>query len=70
MRSSEYYGGVTQGFPLFPWIFNFVVDEIICNWVGLVKYNKAGTDVFFYTVVDKLAFFYSDNGLISSNNPV
>ena len=52
-RVSGYYGypfqgsgGVTQGKPLSPRIFNVIVDSIVCHWVGLVEENNAVPEVF------------------------
>ena len=48
---------VTQGDPLYPWIFNIVVDAIDRHWVGLVVENETGPDGLWYMVSKKAAFF-------------
>ena len=76
-RASSYHGypfqgslGVTQGVPLSPHIFNFLVDTMVHNWVGLVVDNESVPDGFGYTVVDKAEFVYSDDGLIAFTDTV
>ena len=41
---------------------------IIRHWVGLMVENKAGPDLFGYTVADKMTLFYAYYGLIDSTN--
>ena len=76
-RTSGYYGypfrgywSVTQGGSLYPYIFNFVVDVIVLDWVGIVTENEAGPSGFGYMVVEKMVLFYADYGLIASTNPM
>ena len=76
-RASGYYGdpfqgshGFTQGDPLFPRLFNVVVDAIVRHWVGLVAKTDAGPDDFRYTVAEKADVFNADDGLVASANPV
>ena len=47
--AGEYYGetlheerGVSQGNPLFPNIFNVVVDAVVCHWEYLVAGQEGG----------------------------
>ena len=37
------YQGVMQGAPLYPTIFNVVLDAVICHWVTVVTPTEAGT---------------------------
>ena len=76
-RASRYYGdpfqgswGANQGGPLSPRTLNLLVEAIVRNWVGMVVENKAIPDGFGYVVADKLEFFYADDSLILSTNPV
>ena len=34
--------GITQGYPLFPNIFNVVVDEVVRNWFLMVLHRRYG----------------------------
>ena len=38
--------GVTHGDPLYPTIFNMLVDVVICHWVTLVAGEEVGLDGF------------------------
>ena len=74
-RAIRYYGepfqgshGIIQGGPLPPRIFNIVVGAIVRNWFGMAAKNKDGPGDFGFTVAEKTAFFYADNGMVSPNN--
>ena len=56
--------GVTQGVPLSPHIFNFVLYVIVCHWVGIMDDKKAVPDGLKYTVAEKAALFYADDNII------
>ena len=36
--------GVTQGDPLYPMLFNLVMDAVICHWVMVVAATEEGTE--------------------------
>ena len=76
VRSGEYYGtafkgehGVTQGDPLYPTIFNVVLDAVVRHWAtGVIadaeeqgKMGKEGRH--------QSALFYADNGMVASSDP-
>ena len=42
-RPFKGYHGVTQGDPLYPKIFNVVVDDVICHWMTVVMPIESGT---------------------------
>ena len=75
-RAGRYYGeafkgarGVTQGDPLYPIIFNVVVDAVSRHWVnGLVdeaeEKRETGREGY-----HQLAVFYADNGMVVSSDP-
>ena len=46
------------------------MDAIVCHRVGLVAKNEAGPKDFGCTVADKVTFFYVDDALVASTNPV
>ena len=75
-RAGGYYGkalkgerGVTQDDPLYPTIFNVVVDAVVRNWVnGLVdeaeEKGKMGREGRHQSAV-----FYADDGIVVSSDP-
>ena len=61
--------GVTQGNPMFPTIFNMVVDAVIHHWATVVSGEKTGPEGF-GTASQKLAApFYADGGILASPQP-
>ena len=77
-RESRYYGnpfkayrGVTQeGEGGFPHLFKFPFNVLVRQWGGLVMENEAGPEGFVHAVMEKSAFFYTEDGLVVSTNPV
>ena len=76
-RERRYYGytfqgtrGVTQGCLLSSHICNFVVDSIFLHCVRLVAENESDPEEFGYTVAEKADFFYADDEIVASANPV
>ena len=75
-RTGGYYGtafqgarGVTQKDPLYPTIFNVVVDVVVCNWV---KEVIAGTEEWGDRGQEgrhQAALFYADDGMVASSDP-
>ena len=73
-REGGYYGtafkgarGVTQGDPLFPTIFNVVVDAVVRNWLeGLqtAKEEKGAKGGGHFSAV-----FYADDGMVGASDP-
>ena len=59
------FGGVTQGYPLSPPIFNVVVDAVMCNWVSLVAVGAGGPDGCGKKLLHRSAFFYVYNSLVA-----
>ena len=61
-KSGGYFGhtlkgdrGVMQGYPLYPTIFNVVVDSAIYHWVTVVTPTEAGTGGLGLTIIDLAA---------------
>ena len=74
--TGRYYGATLQGFQwvnqgylLSPTIFNKVVDAVVCNWVSLVLGGAAEPDLRGKEVIYCAAFFYAQNGLVTSTDP-
>ena len=65
-RPFKGYQGVTQGDPLYPTIFNVVVDDVIRRWVTVVKPTDAGTGRLGLTIIYLAAYFYAENVLVVS----
>ena len=74
-RRSKAFRGVNQGdllswYPLSPTIFNVVVDTVVRQWISLVVGDSGGQDGWGREVIHHLAFFYADDGLVASTDPV
>ena len=60
---------MTQGDPIYPTIFNVVVDAVMCHWVSVIvegaeergKRGKEGRN--------QNALFYADYGMVASLDP-
>ena len=66
---SRAWGGVTQGDPLSPTIFNVVVDAVVRHWVTLEveeaeKMGERGKEC-----RHQAALFYADDGIVASSDP-
>ena len=66
------YRGVNQGDPLFPTIFDVVVDAVLRHWVTVVALMEdsvdpgtADTEDFGWDVQHITAYFYADNGILN-----
>ena len=75
-KAGSYYGtpfkvhrGITQGDPLYPTIFNMVVDAVIQHWVILMTEEEAGLDVFGWAIQWLAAFFYANDSHLTSPSP-
>ena len=66
VRLLKGYRGVTQGDPLYPTIFNVVMDAVIRHWLTVVNTTEAGTGGLGLAIFDLAAYFYAKNGLIAS----
>ena len=55
--------------PCPPNIFNVVVDTVIRHWVTVVTPTEAGTGVIGLTIIDLAAYFYANDGLVTSTQP-
>ena len=75
-RAGGYYGtasgrerGVTQGNPLYPTIFNVLVDAVVLHWVnGITEEAEARGE----TVQEgrhQATLFYADDGMVASSDP-
>ena len=64
------YHGVTQRDPLYPMIFNMILEYTIRHWVTVVAAMEAGVEVLGALVQDLAAYFYSDDGLVASTQPM
>ena len=60
------YRGVMQDNPLSPTISNVVVGAIIFRWVTVMMPTEAGTGGLGMTIIDLVAYFYANNGLVAS----
>ena len=60
------YMGVIQGNPLYPTIFNMVVDTVIRHWVALVEGKEAGPEVLGIAFQMLNLLFYTDNVILAS----
>ena len=62
--------GVTQGYLLYPKIINVVADSIIHNWVSVLveAEGKAGLYGFERYTQQLAAYFYANNGLLTSTH--
>ena len=63
------YRGVTHGDPLYPTIFNLVVDVVVRHWVAVIvdgaeERGKRGKDGRNHN-----ALFYMDDGMVASPDP-
>ena len=68
-RPLKGYRGVTQGNPLYPTIFNVVVDSVIRHWVTVVAPTDAGTVGLGLMIIDLEEYLYAGDGLMSSTYP-
>ena len=68
-RPFKGYQGVTQVYPLSPTIFNMAVDSFIRHWLMLVMPSYAGMGSIGLTIIDLVAYFYADDGLVASTQP-
>ena len=64
-RERGYYGhpfqgscGVSQGHTISPWIFNVIVDAILCHCVGTLAKNEDSSEGFEYAVAKNMEFIY------------
>ena len=72
-REGGYYGtafqgfrGVIQGDPLFPTIFNVVVDAVVHHWVEEMVESTGGQSGCGREVIHQNTLFYADEGMIAS----
>ena len=64
------FGEVTQGDPLPPTILNMAVDAVVRHWVLLVVGCAGFQDGWWREVLHRTAFFYAEDGLVTSIDPV
>ena len=76
-RAGGYYGetfqgllGVIQVYPLYPTIFNVVVDTLVQHWIILVEGDVGGQDGLEREVLHRATFLYADDGVVASTDPV
>ena len=62
----KYHKGVSQGGPLYPTIFNMVVDVFIRHWVTLLAADEEGLYVFGQAIQWMAASFYTNDSLLAS----
>ena len=51
--------GLNQGYPLFPNIFNMVMDTVVGNWVSMVLVYAEELDGMVREVIYCATFFYA-----------
>ena len=51
---------------MYPTIFNVVVEDVIRHWVEVVAPTEDGTEVLGLSIQDLAAYFYAEDGLITS----
>ena len=61
---------MNQGYPLIPTICNIVVDAVVRHCISLVEGVVGGQYRWVEEVLHHAAFFYMDDGLIVSKEPV
>ena len=59
----------TQGDPMYPTIFNVVVDTVICHWATVVAGEKVGPEGFGRALQKLTMIFYMDGGILASTQP-
>ena len=76
-RAGRYYGtefkgerGVTQGDPLYPTIFNVVVDAVVRQWLHLATQESERRGERGRERRHQAALFYADDGMIASTDPL
>ena len=62
-------GGVTQGDPLSPTIFNVVVDAVVRHWVTLSVEDAEKRGERGGWGRHQAALFYADDGMVVSSDP-
>ena len=74
-RARSYFGipfkvyySITQGDPLYPMIFNVVLEDVIRHWVEVVSPTEDGTEVLRLLIHELAMYFYSNDGLVPSTN--
>ena len=50
-----------QGDPLYPTIFNVIVDAVIFHWVKVVTPTEVGTGKLGLTIIYLEDYFYAEN---------
>ena len=65
----RWYQCVTQGDPLYPTIFNMVVDAVIRHWLTVVTPTEAVTVGLGLKIIDLEAYFDANYVLLASNQP-
>ena len=60
---------MTQYNALSPTIFNVVMDAVIRHWVTVITPTELGMGGLGLTIIDLEAYFYTENGLVASNQP-
>ena len=63
-------GDRSQGGPLFPRLFNIMVDAIAREWMRQVMGPEAAAEGVELEIRKLLACFYVDDGIITSRKPV
>ena len=53
--------GGMQGDPLYPTIFNVIVDAVIFHWVKVVTPTEVGTGKLGLTIIYLEDYFYAEN---------
>ena len=68
---TEFQGarGVTQGYPLYPTIFNVVVDAVVRHWVTVVIAGAEERGERGQESRHQDALFYADDGMVALSDP-
>ena len=66
---SKGYHGVTQVDPLYPMLFNVVMESVIHHWVTVVALTKDGREGLGLSIRELEAYFYAGDVLVASTQP-
>ena len=68
-RPFKGYQGVTQGDPMYPTIFNVVVNAVIRQWVTVMTPTEAGMGGLDLKIIDLMTYSYANDILVMLTQP-